>query len=109
MLSKDFKYLYFFTPKHTKKYKNIEINPNVSILIDNRVKNIDKKSLISVVTVIGKASILEKPTQDSVNKFLVKNPELAEFTKPGSNALVKVYIDKYILVGKLQKITEVKL
>ncbi len=106
LLSKDFKCLYFFTPKNTKKYKNIEFNPNVSIIIDNRDTKIDKKSSINAVTIIGKASIIEKPTKNLIYKFLIKNPELEEFTKPDLNVLLKVKINQYILVSKFQQTTE---
>jgi len=108
LLSVDLKYLYFFTPKNTEKFKNIEINPNVSILIDNRNKNTGKKSLITAITIIGKASIKEKFDKTILNKFLVDSPELEEFTKTGLNVLVRVNIDKYILVSKLQEIIEIK-
>ena len=108
LLSRDFKYLYFFTPKNTMKYKNIEINPNVSIIINNRDKSSNKKTLITAVTVIGKASILEKFDRTIISEFLFYYPELTEFTKPGLNALVKIDIDKYILVSKLQHVVEVK-
>jgi uncharacterized pyridoxamine 5'-phosphate oxidase family protein len=108
LLSEDFKFLYFFTPKNTMKYKNIEINPYVSILIDNRDKNSNKKFLITAVTVIGKASILKKFDSTIINEFLFYYPELTEFTKPGLNVLVKIDIDKYILVSKLQHVVEVK-
>jgi uncharacterized pyridoxamine 5'-phosphate oxidase family protein len=108
LLSRDFKYLYFFTPKNTVKYKNIEINPKVSILIDNRDKSSNKKSLITAVTIIGKASIIRNFDRNIINEFLFYYPELMEFTKPGLNSLVKVDIDKYILVSKLQHVIEVK-
>jgi len=90
------------------KYKNIKTNPNVSILIDNRDKNSDKKYLVTAVTVIGKASILEKFDRNIINKFIFYYPELTEFTKPKLNVLIKIDIDKFILVSELQKVVEVK-
>ena len=50
------KSLVFVTDRNTRKYRNIEENNNISLLIDNRTNQPSDISKAIAITVIGKAS-----------------------------------------------------
>jgi heme iron utilization protein len=108
LLSKDLKNLYFFTSKNTRKYRNILNNPEVCLLIDTRDKFPDKTYLITAITLIGKAEIMEDMPGSVVDMYLKKNAELKDFTESSFNVLVRVNITRYILVDRFQEVTEME-
>jgi heme iron utilization protein len=108
LLSKDLKNLYFFTSKNTRKYRNILNNPEVCLLIDTRDKFPDKTYLITAITLIGKAEIMEDMPGSVVDMYLEKNAELKDFTESSFNVLVRVNITRYILVDRFQEVTEME-
>ena len=108
LMSRDLKNLYFFTSKKTRKYKNIINNPDVCLLIDTRDRFTDKTFLITAITVIGRAEIIEKVPGSIMDKYLEKNVELKDFTESSFNVLVKVNITKYILVDRFQEVIEME-
>ena len=108
LLSKDLKNLYFFTSKNTRKHKNILNNPNICLLIDTRDKFTDKTFLITAITIIGKAEVMEDVPGSIVDKYLEKNVELKDFTESSFNVLVKVNVTRYILVDRFQEVIEME-
>jgi heme iron utilization protein len=108
LLSKDLRSLYFFTSKNTRKYRNILNNPNICLLIDTRDKFTDKTFLITAITVIGRAEVIEDMPRSVVDMYLEKNIELKDFTESSFNSLVKVNITRYILVDRFQEVIEME-
>jgi nitroimidazol reductase NimA-like FMN-containing flavoprotein (pyridoxamine 5'-phosphate oxidase superfamily) len=109
LLDDDLKNLYFFTSSNTKKYKNIENNPKVSLLIDNRDIFLDKTYLITSVTVLGHATIIKKPIIEVVENFLKIHREFKDFIKSDFTVLVKIVISRYIVVNRLKEVIEIKI
>jgi nitroimidazol reductase NimA-like FMN-containing flavoprotein (pyridoxamine 5'-phosphate oxidase superfamily) len=109
ILSTDLKELYFFTSKKTRKYKNILSNPNACLLIDTRDKYNNKSFLITAITIIGRADVIEDVPRLLLKKYLKKNKELKEFTESAFNVLIKVSIEKYIIVNRFQQIIEIEI
>jgi general stress protein 26 len=109
LLSKDLKNLYFFTSQNTRKLKNIKNNANVCLLLDTRDRYPDKTSLITAITITGKANVIKKPSRPIVEKYLAKNAELEEFTKTTHNVLVKVDVTNYVLVNRFKEVIEMKI
>jgi len=107
LLDEDLKNLYFYTPVNSRKYKNIIISPSVALLIDSREEYANQAELIISVTIIGKASEIEKPGKKFLDKYLYRYPELKNFTGMDINALIKVNILKYIIVDNFSKISEI--
>jgi len=108
LMSRDLKNLYFFTSKKTRKYKNIINNPEVCLLMDTRDRFTDKTFLITAITVIGSAEIIEDVPRSIVDKYLEKNVELKDFTESSFNVLVKVNVTRYILVDRFQEVIEME-
>jgi nitroimidazol reductase NimA-like FMN-containing flavoprotein (pyridoxamine 5'-phosphate oxidase superfamily) len=89
LLDDDLKSLYFFTSSHTRKFRNIQKNPFVAILMDNREIYPDKTSLITAVTMLGKANIIEKDDKHIRQRYLagmlnwdhLQNPPLTNLSR----------------------------
>lgn len=106
--SEDLKKLAFATPIDTKKFKIIEKNNNISILIDNRSDNKANINDIVAITSLGKAKILkDKDEIDKWSKILIdKHSYLDDFIRAGTSSIVLVDISKYYYVTSFQEVIE---
>ncbi len=103
----DLKHLVFATTRATRKYANLLADPRVSVLVDNRSNKPADFSRAAAVTVLGKAWELQgRERQDYLKIFLNKHPYLDEFTSSPTCALLKVTVEKYILVTRFQEVKE---
>jgi uncharacterized pyridoxamine 5'-phosphate oxidase family protein len=104
----DLKTIYFGTPVATLKYRNIQDNPNVSILIDNR-KNLGSDfSQAAALTCMGEAFSEDDSMDQSGKNYLIdRHPELKAFFSSPSCKIVKICVRKYSLVLRFQEVTEI--
>jgi nitroimidazol reductase NimA-like FMN-containing flavoprotein (pyridoxamine 5'-phosphate oxidase superfamily) len=82
----DCREFYMITAPGTKKYRNLERNSAVSLLIDTREEDVDRRRKdIQALTVSGVfRKIDDKITAEAIlQKLLQKHPHLEEFTKSG--------------------------
>jgi hypothetical protein len=80
------------------------------VLVDNRANVPEDFSRAAAVTALGKAWELQgRERQEYLKIFLVKHPYLEEFTASPNCALLKVRVDKYILVTRFQEVREIYL
>ena len=105
-VTNDLKSLIFITNRNTRKYRNINENNNISLLIDNRTNQpCDVKQAIAI-TVIGKAheEIANRSSSQAI--FLTRHPHLQQFVYDLNNAIVLVKVSEYIIAGfdKTQRI-----
>ena len=108
--SHDLKYLIFATTRATRKYANLLADPRVSVLVDNRANKPEDFSQAAAVTALGKAWELQgRERQEYLKIFLDKHPYLDEFTAAPTCALLKVTVEKYIVVTRFQEVKEVYL
>ena len=106
-MSEDCKELIFATITDTRKYKNLKKSPNVSLLIDNRLNQVNDFKDAKALTVLGKAQELEsKSKNDYLALYLNKHHYLEEFVTAPNCSLIKVTIRKYILVDHFQNVME---
>jgi nitroimidazol reductase NimA-like FMN-containing flavoprotein (pyridoxamine 5'-phosphate oxidase superfamily) len=104
----DLKHLIFATTRATRKFANLLADPRVSLLVDSRANTPEDFSLAAAVTALGKAWELQgRERQEYLHIFLTKHPYLTEFTASPACALLKVRVDKYILVTRFQEVKEV--
>lgn len=105
---KEFKTLIFATPINTKKYRFIEKDESISILIDNRSNNEKNINDIGAITSIGAARILEdKKEIEKCSKILVdKHSYLDDFIDVDSTAIVLVDVKNYSYVSSFQEVVE---
>ena len=103
----DLSYILFATFRDTHKYENIQSDPHVSILMDNRSNSVGDFSNAQALTILGTAEeVREDEEHDLTSLYLQKNTHLREFVSDPNCALMKVKVGKYILVSRFQKVTE---
>lgn len=105
---KSFSYLAFSTPIDTRKYRMIEQDENVSLLIDNRSDNLEDINKIVAITAIGKARILkDKDERKKWSEILInKHKYLDEFICADTSAIIVVEIKNYHYVSSFQEVVE---
>ena len=103
----DLKSLFFATARSTRKFANISKNPRVSLVIDNRSNRVADFREAMAVTALGKAKEIGSRAKKKVQAlYLSKHPYLREFVLSPSCALLKVEVEKYIIVYRFQNVLE---
>ncbi|MFP3866675.1 MAG: pyridoxamine 5'-phosphate oxidase family protein [Desulfobacteraceae bacterium] len=106
----DLKYFFFATTRATRKYSNLMADSRVSLLVDNRANEEADFSQAAAVTALGQAWELQGlERQQSLKIFLDKHPYLQDFVSSPSCALLRVKVEKYILVTRFQEVREIQL
>jgi nitroimidazol reductase NimA-like FMN-containing flavoprotein (pyridoxamine 5'-phosphate oxidase superfamily) len=106
----DLRYLLFATDRFTRKYRNMEENPHVSLLIDNRNNSPSDLQNAAAVTAVGKAFRVMAGERAVFREiFLSKVPDLKNFLGEPSTALMKVETEYYYLVSRFQKVREISM
>ena len=103
--TEDLKHIVFATIRDTRKFKNIQKNANVSILIDSHTNQAaDFKDAVAL-TVLGNATeTLNTERESFLSIYLKKHPYLKEFVLTPNCALVKIAVHKYIVVSNFQNV-----
>ena len=95
----DLRSLVFVTGRNTRKYRNIQNNHNVSLLIDNRTNKPSDTSRAIAITVIGTAreEINDKDLFQAI--LLARHPQLKHFVKAPDSAIMLVTVREYIVAA----------
>lgn len=110
ILTDDLKYLVVATKKGTRKYSNIIKNPGVAFLVDNRTNQKSDFQNTLAVTGIGTAEETGGPEKEAfIDRFLETHPELEAFIRLPECAIIKVKIDKYIIISQFQETEELEM
>ena len=103
----DLKSLVFVTGRNTRKYRNIQDNHNIALLIDNRTNKPSDTSQAIAITVVGTAreEIDNKSLFQAI--LLARHPELRHFVEAPDNAIMLVTVREYIVAAfdKTQTVT----
>jgi uncharacterized pyridoxamine 5'-phosphate oxidase family protein len=91
--------LVFVTGRNTRKYADIQENPGVSLLIDNRTNQPSDIAQATAVTAIGTARDEREGRIVWRNLFLARHPQLDRFTDASDNAIMVVTVREYIIAG----------
>ena len=108
MASKDLKQIYFATFTNTRKYDNITKHSQVSLLIDSRTnrEGEDFKNS-SALTILGNAETVPQVQQDEIlSLYLDKFCYLQDFISDPQCTLLRIKVEKYILVQRFQEVFE---
>jgi nitroimidazol reductase NimA-like FMN-containing flavoprotein (pyridoxamine 5'-phosphate oxidase superfamily) len=106
----DLKYLLFATNRATRKYANLMADPRVSLLVDSRANEISDFADAAAATALGTAGELQGQEREHFLRiYLKKHPNLAEFVSAPTCALLRVKVDKYILVTRFQEVRELQI
>ena len=103
----DLKKLYFATSRSTRKFANLSAESRVALLVDSRRNVVEDFHRARAVTVLGRARDLGGEERDkAVDFYLDRHPHLADFTRSPTCAMLEVDVERYILVGKFQRVSE---
>lgn len=91
--------LYLITRPGSIKYKNIRNNPNVSILIDNRVVLKEDPFGVRALTVFGKARVVEDDifAAEIKDRILTQRPFLESLASDGNAQIIEVELKNVIM------------
>lgn len=106
--NRDLQYLLVATYRATRKYRNLEADPRVALLVDNRSNQPSDIEQAMAVTALGRAKevrVTEKNRFLSI--YLARHPHLEKFVSSPECALIKVKVERYFVVSNFQEIREV--
>ncbi|MEJ2672284.1 MAG: pyridoxamine 5'-phosphate oxidase family protein [Deltaproteobacteria bacterium] len=105
----DAQYLIFATTRATRKFANLMADPRVAVLVDNRKNEVADFAEAAAFTALGKARELQgAERQRFLEIYLAKHPNLKDFVAALDCALLRVRVDKYIVVSRFQEVREVQ-
>jgi nitroimidazol reductase NimA-like FMN-containing flavoprotein (pyridoxamine 5'-phosphate oxidase superfamily) len=106
----DCKYLYFVTPRTTRKFANLVADNRVALLINSSVNRASDFHRAIAVTAVGKAAEIDDENRELVRvQYLQKHPHLEEFAGSPTSALVRVAVASYYMVKNFQNVMELHL
>jgi nitroimidazol reductase NimA-like FMN-containing flavoprotein (pyridoxamine 5'-phosphate oxidase superfamily) len=104
----DLQYLLVATYRVTRKYRNIEADPRVALLVDNRSNQPSDTEQSMAVTALGRAKEVEATEKNQFLRiYLAKHPHLEKFVSSPECALIEVKVERYFVVNNFQEIREV--
>jgi nitroimidazol reductase NimA-like FMN-containing flavoprotein (pyridoxamine 5'-phosphate oxidase superfamily) len=104
----DLQYLLVATYRATRKYRNIEADPRVALLADNRTNQPADIEQAMAVTALGQAKEVGATERNRFLRiYLAKHPHLEKFVRSPECALIKVKVERYFVVNNFQEIREV--
>jgi len=105
----DLKSLVFATLKATRKYANLSKHPKISILINSGRNSAEDFRDAASVTVLGSASDAAGDERAALERiYLSKFPFLEDFIRDPACVLVKVHVEKFIVVTRFQDVREIE-
>jgi hypothetical protein len=106
--TQDAKTLMFATGRSTRKFFNISNDNRIALVIDNRSNRIEDFHQAMAATAVGSAVEVGEPErEDLLEIYLRKHPYLSEFVASPTCALLKVDVEKYVVVYRFQNIIEI--
>lgn len=106
----DLKHIIFATRRATRKYANLTAHDRAAMLVDNRTnREADFKQAVAV-TILGQAAEVDPQEKDQLLKiYLHKHPYLEDFVNSLECAVLKLRVDRYLVVREFQTVREVKI
>ena len=107
--SDDLRHILFATTRATRKYANLMREARVALLADNRSNDPADTFRALAVTALGVARELEGDEAERARRtYLARHPHLEEFVSSPSTAMLRLDVEKYILVRRFQDVTELR-
>jgi nitroimidazol reductase NimA-like FMN-containing flavoprotein (pyridoxamine 5'-phosphate oxidase superfamily) len=104
----DLKDILIATTRTTRKFANVTAEPRVSLLIDNRSNEEKDFGETSAVTVLGTAAEVQgQQRQQYLPIYLEKHPYLSDFVNSPTCALIRVTVERFIMVTRFQEVREI--
>ncbi|MFO7718452.1 MAG: pyridoxamine 5'-phosphate oxidase family protein [Desulfohalobium sp.] len=107
-LREDPRRLVLASPRQSRKVANIEVNPNVSLLIDNSRNDAEDSHTAQAVTLIAEAALCPASLhREAARVFTARHPHLHSFVDQDSTALLCLRVSRFIVVEHFQQVTQV--
>ena len=96
--------IFLASDRNTRKFKNIQEDNRVALLVDDRANQPADFQAAAAVTIIGKVCELQgRAMEEARTIYLARHPSLAEFVMAPHTALLRVAVSRYILVTRFQE------
>ena len=106
----DLSRIYFATPETTRKFRNIQADSRVALLVDSRTHRDADFHEAAAVTVVGTAEKIDKAAdREAVSLYLSCHPYLTDFIRAPTTRLLAVHVDRYLLVQHFQQVMELRM
>ena len=107
--SDDHSLILFATSRNTQKYRNIQDNKKVAILIDSRRNEPSDLTGALAITALGSAHEVKKDRKDILlQNYIDRHPTLEEFLLRPETAIISVKITDYI-ISRFDRVERIKL
>ena len=108
--SDDLKYIYFVTPKTTRKFANLAEDRRVAVMVNSSTNQVSDFHQAISVTATGNAMEIGGADKDPIlGRYLAKHPYLEDFVRSPTCALVQVAVGSYYMVKNFQNVMEMHL
>jgi nitroimidazol reductase NimA-like FMN-containing flavoprotein (pyridoxamine 5'-phosphate oxidase superfamily) len=106
--SDDLRFLYFVTPRTTRKFNNLQNDCRMALLITSSANQETDFHEAMAVTVVGSAGeeISGPEKEMALERYLQRHPYLENFARSPTCAFMKVHARSYILVQNFQHVME---
>jgi nitroimidazol reductase NimA-like FMN-containing flavoprotein (pyridoxamine 5'-phosphate oxidase superfamily) len=106
----DLRTLVFATMRDTRKFRNIETDGAVSLLIDSRTNTAGDFTNAAALTVLGTAVEVTGRKRGPYRRlYLKRHQHLNDFIDSPNTALVAVAVHRYIIVQRFQEVRELEM
>ncbi len=106
--TEDLRQVLFASHGKTRKVANLQNDPQVALLLDNRSNQPDDFRKAAALTVLGtteEVPVSEREQQAAI--YLAKHPYLKDFISSPSCLLYRIRVQRYSLVQRFQDVVEV--
>ncbi len=104
----DVNHFIFATMRQRLKYRNLSINPRVSLIIDDRDEKSSDFNETTSITVIGTARDIVGPERDENAALLLRrHPSLTDFVNSPECAVIQVDVDKIYVVSEFESVVTI--
>jgi hypothetical protein len=101
----DLRCVMFPTRAGTRKFTNLETNPQVALLVDNRSNSAEDYRNATALTIIGKVGLGRGPEEDQRRELLLaRHPSLADFLAEPDCRIAVVNVTEYRLVTQFESV-----
>lgn len=105
----DLRRVVFPTRAGTRKFANLESNPRVALLVDNRSNSADDYQNAAALTVIGSVRTECGPEADEGRRLLLaRHPSLADFLAAPDGRIATVAVAEYLLVTHFEAVVRLE-
>jgi nitroimidazol reductase NimA-like FMN-containing flavoprotein (pyridoxamine 5'-phosphate oxidase superfamily) len=108
VVTEDLQELIFATMRQRMKYRNMDANPRVTLMIDDRNEQDNDFNETTSITIVGSVEDVKDKTRDYYASRLVeRHPVLTDFVSFPDCAIMKVTIDKIFVVSDFESVVRI--